>query len=436
MQSYLNNRRPPVEVVKDILKVRFPKALVAFVAGSFQRGEATTSSDIDLVLIFDHVGAAWRESFIFEGWPVEVFAHDVDTLNYFFQEVNKKDGVPSLPFMVLEGSSLPEDHALAYQLKSLADRVLNEGPEKWPEEVLYHQRYMITDLIDDLRDPRSLPESNILVGSLHEILGNFYFRAQGMWSASRKHIPRRLEKTNPELSKRWNQAFEKAYQGERGELIALAAEILAPHGGLFFDGYRREAPKEWRKPVTYTAPKSGELREIQLEEKERSLEHPTLGFLKLRGVKSSDVPQLQGLLSQAYRRLRDMGLNYNATFADEQLTHDGLYDGGAVLVVEKQNEIIGTLKLKNAGGVHDKKGLYLSRFAVSPKLQKYGIGTHLLNLAERIARREKYQYLQLDTAQSAEHLLKYYQGKGFQITNPIYYEGKTYTSWVLQKDLV
>lgn len=57
------------------------------------------------------------------------------------------------------------------------------------------------------------------------------------------------------------------------------------------------------------------------------------------------------------------------------------------------------------------------------------------NLAEKIAKREEFKCMQLDTAQSAEHLLKFYQNYGFKIIRPIYNEGKTYCSWILEKPI-
>lgn len=51
------------------------------------RGEGLPSSDLDVVVLFDSVARAWRESFHFEGWPIEIFAHDSETLVYFMREV-------------------------------------------------------------------------------------------------------------------------------------------------------------------------------------------------------------------------------------------------------------------------------------------------------------------------------------------------------------
>ena len=248
LMSKQNNKKNPVEVAKNVLRERFPNALLAFVAGSFNRGEATSFSDIDLVVVFEKLEFAWRESFTFDQWPIEAFVHDPETLNYFFREVDGKDGVPSLPSMVLEGSVIPENHELAFNLKSLAKQVLDEKPSEWSEETIYQQRYGITDLIDDLREPRNTLEAYIVIGSLHEMLGNFYFRTKRMWSASRKHIPRQMLKLDPQFGKQWVQAFEKAYMGDYSNLITFTEELLKPYGGLLFDGYKRNAPKEWRLP--------------------------------------------------------------------------------------------------------------------------------------------------------------------------------------------
>lgn len=430
----MKKKKNPVEVAKEILKSRYPNAVVGFVAGSFNRGEATAYSDIDLVVVFEKVEFAWRESFIFSDWQVEVFAHDPETLNYFFYEVDGKSGVPSLPFMVLEGTPIPDNHELVFKLKSLADQLLDEKPPAWSEDTIYHQRYYLTDLIDDLRDPRNSFEAHIIIGTIHEMLGNFYFRSQRIWSATRKHIPRRISKINPTMGDEWVKTFEAAYSGDYQRLISLAEKILKPYGGFLFDQYRRNAPETWRKPLPVQKSLfDGLVPEVPLLPDEKEIIHPKLGSLQFRTAKASDIAQLRKLLNAAYKQLLNMGLNYNATFQDDALTAKGLFDGGSVIVVENAGKIIGTMRIKEMNQVDNKKCLYLSRFAVSPDLQKSGLGTLLLILAEKIARRNKFKCMQLDTAQPAKHLISFYESQGFQIKRPIYYDGKTYLSWILEK---
>ena len=223
-------RPDPFTTARAVLREKFPTARLAFVAGSFNRGEATDSSDIDLVVVFDRLEHAWRESFTFGGWPVEAFVHDPETLAAFLRG-DAGRGQAILMTMILEGPAIPQDCALAGELKTLAAAMLTQGPPPWDTETLEQKRYAVTDIVDDLRDPRTPLEAAALLGALHEELGEFYFRSRRLWSSSRKHIPRRLDKADPDLARRWSKAFLAAWAGERGDVIQLAAEILQPFGG-------------------------------------------------------------------------------------------------------------------------------------------------------------------------------------------------------------
>jgi len=53
------------------------------------------------------------------------------------------------------------------------------------------------------------------------------------------------------LCTRYCRAFQSLFQdGEVGQVIQLTEELLAPHGGLLFDGYRSDAPPSWRTVLT------------------------------------------------------------------------------------------------------------------------------------------------------------------------------------------
>lgn len=430
------NRRSPYEISEELFKTRYQGAELVFVAGSFRRKEDTATSDIDLVVVYPKIPQAYRESFVYQGWPVEAFVHDPETLNYFFWEVDAKDGIPSLPMMVVESSAIPGDHPLVYRLKSLADHVLDQGPPLLSSDQITNLRYVIGDLLDDLKGPRTPYEAQSLIAKLHETLADFWFRAQGRWSASGKHIPRRMNKLNPDFADEWVKVFACGFQGNTTPVIALTEKVLAMYGGYVFDGYSRRAPGDWRKALPMiTTDFSLSQKESGLLPQEQILIHETLGQIEVRLVRSEDIPRLRVLLNSAYKKLSDMGLNFSATFQDDESVGAGLHEGRTIVLIRKDHEIIGTMKIRNHNAIDARPALYLSRFAVRPDLQGAGLGLHLLQLAETIALREKCECLQLDTAQPAEHLIKFYTKYGFKIVRPIYYEGKTYTSWILQKKL-
>lgn len=235
---------------QELWKERFSDAKVVFLAGSVIRGEATAHSDLDLVIVYDKLPTAYRDSFIYRGWPVEVFVHDPETLNYFFLELDRPSGVPSLPSMVMEGIEIPVSSDFSRSLKAIAKSVLDGGPPIWTAGDLQRARYMVTDCCDDMRSPRSTEELVASATKLYEGLADFYCRSQGLWSAKGKSIPRRLLQIDSTLARTFTEAFENVFERhDATQVIALAEDILRPHGGFLFENALAEAPITWRKPI-------------------------------------------------------------------------------------------------------------------------------------------------------------------------------------------
>jgi len=78
------SKKDPRDTAAEILAKKYPEARVGFLAGSVIRGKDTQTSDLDLVVIYDKLPQACRESFVFGGWPTEAFVHDPQTLRYLF----------------------------------------------------------------------------------------------------------------------------------------------------------------------------------------------------------------------------------------------------------------------------------------------------------------------------------------------------------------
>lgn len=237
-----------IEITEDLLRSKYPSARLTFLAGSIVRGEGTRFSDLDIVVIFDELPNAYRESLYFQGFPVEAFVHTVETLNYFF-ELDANRLVPNLARMVAEGLEIPGKSELSEKLKALAKESLNCPPEITAEEIRTF-RYGITDLIDDIREPRSKAELTASGTELYEKIANFYWRTNGFWLTGGKSIPRQLEKHNADFYKEFTESFEELFVGGKpAGVIKLAENLLEKYGGFLFDGLRLDAPPEWKKTI-------------------------------------------------------------------------------------------------------------------------------------------------------------------------------------------
>ena len=146
----------------------------------------------------------------------------------------------------------------------------------------------------------------------------------------------------------------------------------------------------------------------------------------------ADIPAIRILVNASYKELSDMGLNYTATYQDEEVTRERMSQG-KTFVLRMQNEIVATVLFSVKNYYTFRRTAYVSQFAVVPELKRHGIGTYLMDYCEAMAKEEHFDGIQLDTAKPARHLVNWYQKRGYQIVGETRWEGKTYESWIFEK---
>src|SRR5262245_34934349 len=200
-----------IDAAHRIRADRYADADVVLAAGSLVRGEGTAYSDLDLVVVYRELDHAYRESFRFDSLPVEAFVHDPSTLEYFFLEVDAPSGVPALPQMVIDGVEIPGPTAISRALKERAAALIAAGPPALDDESERRMRYFVSDLLDDLRAPRSRHESIAAGARLYEQLATYVLRRRGLWSARGKSIPRRLAQADAGMGAAYCDAFAELF---------------------------------------------------------------------------------------------------------------------------------------------------------------------------------------------------------------------------------
>ncbi|WP_219116788.1 nucleotidyltransferase domain-containing protein [Janthinobacterium sp. UMAB-56] len=180
-------------IAERLVLEHYPTAVVAIIGGSFATGRQTPSSDIDLLLLFDHVDCAWRSTIVAEGRTVELFGHDVATFTYFCKEVDAPGGTAPLARMVLEGENIAAPGQQHAQLLALAQAIDGRGPPVLEVDNLQRRRYAITTALEDLLDSRHPGEALAVACQLYPALADLHLRAAGEWSGEGKHLFRRLQ---------------------------------------------------------------------------------------------------------------------------------------------------------------------------------------------------------------------------------------------------
>lgn len=161
----------------------------------------------------------------------------------------------------------------------------------------------------------------------------------------------------------------------------------------------------------------------------------------IRPLKESDsLDELTDMLHRGYRRLADMGLRYMATYQDVATTRHRISYGDCFVAVYN-GRIIGTLtyfppgacgwaRWLKRGGVAE-----MGQFTVDPDFQGNGIGSRMIAFMEAYARNLGCTELALDTAETAEHLILWYEKLGYRFIEYVQWDVTNYRSVIMSKTL-
>ncbi|WP_203135800.1 nucleotidyltransferase domain-containing protein [Microbacterium sp. JZ31] len=217
-------------LARRFVEDRFPAAEAAVLAGSTARGERTATSDVDLLVLgpaqmFDADEDSLAATLAFEGEAFEVFAHTAGAFERWVEKDLARHR-PLLLNMLFEGRPVRAG-ALLDRLRDRWSPVRDAGPRVEPHE-LDMRRYIVTDVVDDLRDATDPLERRVLAATLFERLGELLLVSHGEWIATGKHLPRRLRAWDPVRTERLSAPL---LADDHAGLVAAAEVELEALGG-------------------------------------------------------------------------------------------------------------------------------------------------------------------------------------------------------------
>jgi len=163
--------------------------------------------------------------------------------------------------------------------------------------------------------------------------------------------------------------------------------------------------------------------------------------IRLFDQNNDSVEELTDLLHRAYKPLAEMGLNFIATHQTVEYTRKYFRKGECYILLEPSGKMCATIfyyneTFRDAPEIFkDKDTVLFGKFAVEPDLQKLGIGSRLMDFAESLAKSRGKKRMVLDTSENAEHLIKYYNKRGYKYLHSWQWPDVNYKSVVMVKDL-
>lgn len=164
-------------------------------------------------------------------------------------------------------------------------------------------------------------------------------------------------------------------------------------------------------------------------------------YVEFRLLTSNDsIQELTYLLNKSYKSLYDMGLKYVAATQDVNTTIKRIEKAYKCLVGFCNGKIVATISLyspKSSSTCNWYNKDFVAKvgqFAVLPEFQKFGIGRKMMDIVEHEARGIKnVKELALDTAETAYHLIDFYNKRGYRFIETTNWNMTNYKSVILSK---
>ncbi|MNS34044.1 hypothetical protein D3C72_661660 [compost metagenome] len=216
----------------------FPKCSLAILGGSGSRNDHNIHSDLDIVIVDDTTGIACQKTIKAYDWIIECFVLTSSSYRDIFNE-----GIyaanPSLQRMLNEGQIIKSDEDGVRVIEE-ARTDLAYGPIPWSLNEIDFHRYVITDLLEDLRGGEPTPELWFIVNRLVVALCEFHLRVNQQWIGEGKHLFRALKSFDPIMAESLDSALQAFYSGmDCDPFEALILRTLGPYGGTLLDGFEQ-----------------------------------------------------------------------------------------------------------------------------------------------------------------------------------------------------
>ncbi|MFC7679689.1 nucleotidyltransferase domain-containing protein [Paenibacillus sp. GCM10028914] len=230
-------RTEPFAAARQLIFRDYPDCTLAVLGGSAGRGEHNEHSDLDIVVI-DGEGSEdlSRKTVEAYGWVVELFF--IASSEYREQfDAGVLAGNPTLQRIIAEGKVL-RTSSIGNKIREEAKNDLDLGPLPLTSFDIDVNRYVITELMMDLRGSTKAVESWFIAQKMTVLLCEFMLRANRQWIGEGKSLFRFLSVYDASTADALEKSMALFYRyNNQEQLLELAERILEPYGGPHLIGY-------------------------------------------------------------------------------------------------------------------------------------------------------------------------------------------------------
>lgn len=231
---------------RSFVQSRFPRARAAFLGGSAASGDATATSDLDILVVLpdEHDDVSFIETSRYDGQLVEAFVYGADKLQWWLEK-GRGDFRPVLDRLI--GSGIPLiPGEVADALVTASREVLDSGPAPTAREI-DQRRYGLSALLDDLNDAKDVAERVVVTATMWRESAELAVLADRRWIGTGKWLIRELRAGGDPFGL---VAFAAGSSCDADALAEISRNLIDSLGGYLQEGFvRGHAPPGLRNAV-------------------------------------------------------------------------------------------------------------------------------------------------------------------------------------------
>lgn len=221
---------------QSFVDVRYPQAIAAFLGGSAASGEATESSDLDILVVLPDrwTSVGFVETTECDGQIVEAFVYGLEALQSWMAK-GRRDARPVLDRLVAGGVSL-ETGEVGRSIAAISREALRAGPAPIDQEELNRRRYSLSAVTDDLVDALDPAIRRVLMAAAWKEAAELALLSNSGWLGTGKWLVRELRAHGDPFELASLAADEPA---DEQVLVKVCQAVLESVGGYLQIGFTR-----------------------------------------------------------------------------------------------------------------------------------------------------------------------------------------------------
>lgn len=228
------------DIARAYVEKNHPDAAASILGGSVAAGTATSTSDLDIAVLYPDGHPNYALTSRFQGWLVEAFVHTPASLDFWYRR-EAEERRPVIAELCASGVLLTDDGP-GRGWQSRAREQMAQGPKPLTDAERGSRCYGLSALVDDLTGSRDDAETFILTADVFREAADLLLLEAGSWLGGGKWVIRRLARSGNELAGRLAGWAADPHRNPES-LAALAREALEGSGGYVQEGHLRGEAK-------------------------------------------------------------------------------------------------------------------------------------------------------------------------------------------------